>query len=65
MTIGGLEIWNEKWRPTGDGVELPHPDYPSQRHIMHIYEIGDPGEPVIFAAGELSNGVWGFYVPGS
>ena len=63
MLIAGVNIWNENWRPTGERLELPHPDYPSQRHAIHVYEVGDPQQPVIFAAGELSNGVWGFYVP--
>ena len=65
MNIGGLRIWNEKWRPTGERLQLPHPDYPTQRHTVHVYEAGDQTQPLTFAAGELSNGVWGFYVPTS
>jgi hypothetical protein len=42
---------------------LRHPTYPNQTHQYDIYEIGDAERPVRFAAGELSNGVWGFYVP--
>lgn len=63
LTIGGVKIWGERWRPTGHKViQLPHPAYPDQRHYFDIYEVGDTKKPVLFAAGELSPGVWGFYV---
>ena len=42
---------------------LSHPAYPKQMHEYDIYEIGDTAYPTRFAACELSNGVWGFYVP--
>ena len=64
VEIGGVKIWPAKWRETGqDPVMLPHPAYPNQRHRFDIYEVGSAARPVRFAAGELSNGVWGFYVP--
>ena len=64
LTIGGLAVWKYAWRGTGEApLDLPHPSYPSQMHRYRIYEIGDAGHPVRFAAGELSNGVWGFCVP--
>ena len=63
VAIGGIQLWNEEWRATGERMQLPHPDYPAQHHLMHVYDVGDPGRPVRFAAGELSNGVWGFYLP--
>lgn len=62
--IGGLPVWAQFWRRTGEAaVLLPHPCYPAQRHRFDIYEAGPPERRVRFAAGELSNGVWGFYVP--
>jgi len=64
VKVGGLQIWDENWRPTGEtAVLLPHPSYPHQRHRFDIYEVGPQERPIRFAAGELSNGVWGFYVP--
>jgi hypothetical protein len=30
---------------------------------MWVYELRSGGKTVKFAAGEFSNGVWGFYVP--
>jgi hypothetical protein len=64
LSIGGLVVWKEEWRPVDLGrLELPHPAYRNQVHRYDVYEIGDEANPVQFAAGELSNGVWGFYVP--
>jgi len=63
LTIGGLQVWECGWRSTGQSVELPHPSYLHQQHRYGIYEIGDEQPPVRFAAAELSNGVYGFYVP--
>ena len=62
--INGIEIWKHKWRRVGkETLQLPHPAYPNQRHSFEIYEVGESGISVRFAAGELSNGVWGFFVP--
>ena len=63
LTISGAHVWNEQWRATGERLKLPHPAYPEQIHDFHVYEIGRASPPVRFAAGELSNGVWGFYLP--
>jgi hypothetical protein len=62
--INGLNVWTETWRPLeSPPLRLPHPAYPNQIHDYEIYEIGDPVDAVTFAAGELSNMVWGFYLP--
>lgn len=62
--ISGVKIWQEKWRRTEhDPITLPHPSYQHQLHSFTIYEIGSVNNPVRFAASELSNLVWGFYVP--
>jgi hypothetical protein len=64
LKIGGLEVWKNEWRSTGEPhLNLPHPSYPNQIDRYAIYEIGDAGHSVRFATSELSNGVWGFYVP--
>ena len=64
LKLGGLEVWKHNWRSTGEPhLNLPHPSYRNQTHRFHIYEIEDAGYSVHFAASELSNGVWGFYVP--
>jgi hypothetical protein len=64
LEIGGVKVWRHEWRSTGEPrLNLPHPSYRNQTHRYDIYEIGNAENSVRFAAGELSNGVWGFYVP--
>jgi hypothetical protein len=64
IRIAGLNVWEHAWnRVEQPRLELPHRSYPSQRHAMTVYEIAAGGEPIRFAAGELSANVWGFYVP--
>ena len=64
LNIGGIKVWQQNWRRTAEAaVHLPHPSYQNQRHRFEIYEAGPQDSPVRFAAGELSNGVWGFYIP--
>ena len=62
LKIGGIEVWEEKWRERG-AIQLPHPEHRDQRHGFNIYEVGSVKHPVRFAAGKLSKGVWGFFVP--
>jgi hypothetical protein len=61
--VGGINPWAAEWIPTDGRITVAHPQYPSQRHTMFTYRIAGANPPVIFAAGEFSNGVWGFFVP--
>jgi hypothetical protein len=64
IEIGGLDPWTLKWtRNSQPPVFLPHPGYPAQRHSMHVFESHSGDTKVVFAAGELSANVWGFYAP--
>jgi hypothetical protein len=65
IAIEGLNVWDHPWAPRGDEtVDLPHPSHPEQRHRIRVYEMEGQGSLiVVFAAGELSPGVWGFFVP--
>jgi hypothetical protein len=64
LKIDGVEVWKQKWRsPDRQSVQLPHPAHPQQLHRYVIHEVGDARHPLRFAACELSNGVWGFFVP--
>lgn len=62
VDIGGVNPWNCEWVPTHGKVTVAHPSYPSQRHTMNTYELTGSDGPVAFAAGEFSNGVWGFFI---
>ena len=62
--IGGVDAWKAEWRRlSGAFIVVPHPQYPLQRHRMDLYELDSAERVVRFAAGEFSNGIWGFYVP--
>jgi hypothetical protein len=64
IEIGGIDIWSQKWELCNNPpVELSHPSYTNQLHTMSIYKVSLAGKSIIFAAGELSAYVWGFYVP--
>jgi len=62
-TFGGVNPWEVKWTPTHGRITVAHPQYPSQRHTAFTYEVAGVTPPIVFAAGEFSNGVWGFFVP--
>jgi hypothetical protein len=59
----GVNPWKHDWESLGAHVSLPHPEHPNQNHAMSIYRIKTFWSIVIFATGELSANVWGFYVP--
>lgn len=61
--VGGINLWDVEWTPTHGRIIVAHPAYPSQRHTMLTYEVAEAIPPVVFAAGEFSDGVWGFFVP--
>jgi len=61
---GGARPWAHGWTATGRRVLVAHPSYPRQRHHMTEYTLDGVEPTVTFAAGEFSNGVWGFFVPG-
>jgi hypothetical protein len=60
---GGVNPWTVKWVSTHGLIVVAHPSYPSERHVMFTYEVAGSNPPIVFAAGEFSNGVWGFFVP--
>lgn len=62
VEVRGVNLWDHEWVATGDEVMVAHPQHPTQRHTMMVYELSGADGPVAFAAGELSNGVWGFFV---
>ncbi|MDB5657850.1 MAG: hypothetical protein JWS10_465 [Cypionkella sp.] len=63
LKIGGQDVWGQKWRDVGAApLRLSHPSYPLQMHLHAIYEIGNGPSATRFAASEVSNGVWSFYV---
>ena len=56
-----INIFDYNWVPTGRCVEVLDPIY-NQKHTFKVYNIDIEEKQVTFAAGEFSNGVYGFYV---
>jgi hypothetical protein len=61
LEIDGINVWKYRWNivePTS--VHVMDPRY-GLKFRFGVYEIVAEGNSVRFAAGEFSNGVWGFY----
>ena len=59
--IGGLDVWKHCWRNARVRALVKDPH--SQRDLtFEVSEIRHGDRVVRFAAGELSNGMWGYYV---
>lgn len=64
VDLAGVSPWSANWVPVAVGnVTVAHPSYPRQRHELSVYKLAATEPPVFFAAGEFSNGAWGFYLP--
>lgn len=66
FVIVGINPWlhANNWRRVGpQHIVVPPPAYRQECQRACIYEIAANGATTRFAAAELSNGVWGFYVP--
>lgn len=59
-TIFGVNIFDYQWHHTGEKVIVTDCVY-HQRHVFNVYTVHLNGRVRTFAAGEFSNGVWGFY----
>lgn len=57
----GVNIFDYRWLATGNKVEVKDPIY-QREHIFMIWQVEIDGQIYQFAAGEFSNGVWGFYL---
>jgi hypothetical protein len=61
--VGGVNLWQSEWTPTHERITVTHPQHSAQRHVMFTYQVAGTDPPIVFAAAEFSNGVWGVYVP--
>ena len=57
----GVNIFDYDWRRTGETASVVDPHYGQPRRF-HVYEVEINGQLLRFAAGEFSNGVWGFFL---
>lgn len=56
----GVKICDYKWIPKTQRAIVVDPLY-KQTHLFNVYSVDINGKEYEFAAGEFSNGVWGFY----
>jgi hypothetical protein len=63
IEIDGVNPWGRTWHDEGEMVTMRHPYYPTQEHPMPVYSMTHGDRTITFAAGELSNQVWGFFRP--
>lgn len=61
VILFGINIFEYEWSETGESILVKDPLY-QQDYKFSIYTINVAGENHDFAAGEFSNGVWGFYL---
>jgi hypothetical protein len=59
--IGGLDVWRHQWKSTRVRALVKDP-HSQQDLTFDVSEIRHGDRAVRFAAGEFSNGMWGFYV---
>jgi hypothetical protein len=61
--IAGVDVWTQQWVPRqGESATVQDPLY-GQSFTFPVYDMATGKERVVFAAGEFSNCVWGFYLP--
>ncbi|TWX63247.1 hypothetical protein ESZ36_22410 [Colwellia demingiae] len=64
LMLNGIDIWAHDWKYLDlKPFKAPHPAHPNQMHKYKIWCIEVGNKKAIFAATELSNMVWGFYIP--
>lgn len=56
----GVNIFDYTWKRISESVKVLDPLY-GQEFVFPIYTVLLDNKPHKFAAGEFSNGVWGFY----
>jgi hypothetical protein len=61
--LDGLNPWQHEWIPQSQRIVVAHPSYPSQRHDVDVWMIEALDGTIRFAAGEMSNLAWAFFLP--
>lgn len=57
----GVNIFDYQWKNTEETTEVKDPLY-GRKYRFPVYEVTIGEQKHIFAAGEFSNCVWGFYI---
>lgn len=62
FVIDGINVWAFNWRSIDDELAVVKDPIYGQVHNFSVYSVTNGEKTISFAAGEFSNGVWGFYV---
>lgn len=58
--IDGVDVFKENWENTGKTVHVVDPLY-GQKYEFTVWKVRKADEVIIFASGEFSNNIFGFY----
>lgn len=61
--LAGINPWEHEWVSESDRIVVAHPSYPLQRHDVDVWVIRTTDRVIRFAAGEMSNLAWAFFLP--
>jgi hypothetical protein len=61
--LQGINPWEHEWVSQGQRIVVPHPSVPAQRHDVDVWAIQTADQVIRFAAGEMSNLAWAFFLP--
>jgi hypothetical protein len=62
--ISGVNVWKHDWKKRKDHKEAVVKDpHHGEDFLFTVYEITVGQQHIVFAAGEFSNCIWGFYTP--
>lgn len=60
----GVRVWGQGWQvKPGEEARVTDPVY-GRSYVFKVFSILDGEEKIEFAAGEFTNGEWGFYTQG-
>lgn len=60
VRIDGVNVWDHEWKMSGRKADVTDPRY-GQSFAFEVWSITAGTKSIQFAAGEFSNGIWGFY----
>lgn len=63
FALAGTDVWSVAWTPCQGGKATVRDPLYQQRFEFPVYDLPTRAGPLRFAAGEFSNGIWGFYRP--
>ncbi len=63
--IEGIDVWQNKWQPLEGELAIVKDPHHGKIFQFSVHQITAGDRQATFAAGEFSNGIWGFYVPDS